>query len=348
MKNKLLFYGELAPNIVHGISLANRLNIDLLSKVYDITIVEEETDLKNHNKSSKSKVKKIFSYMNNIFKLNRKNNYTYFYTVFALSTFGSLKTLFVLLAYKLSGKGKIILHIHRGDFSIFYNKNILNKIVSKLIFLFTHRLAVLSKNQKLEFTRYFNENKIYVVENSLIEEYQFDKLNIGSEKFIYISNYIKEKGIFELLEVFKEFDDKYLECYGGFVNNEKEIREYKSKSIKINGFINGKDKFEKINSSDALILPSWNEGQPTIILEAMMMGTIVLTTKVGLVNELLGEEYPFYFEPKNKFSLQKCIKKFASYKNKDELSKKLKKSYFEKYSKKIHEEKLLKVFGVKT
>lgn len=94
-----------------------------------------------------------------------------------------------------------------------------------------------------------------------------------------------------------------------------------------------------------MILPSWNEGQPTIILEAMMMGTIILTTKVGLIGELLGDDYPFYFEPKNKKSLNICINKFVKYDKKEELSKELKKMYFENYSKEIHKEKLLKVFG---
>ena len=93
-----------------------------------------------------------------------------------------------------------------------------------------------------------------------------------------------------------------------------------------------------------MILPSWNEGQPTIILEAMMMGTIILTTKVGLIGELLGDDYPFYFEPRDVASLRECISRFIEYKKKEELSNELKKIYFDNYSKKIHKEKLLKVF----
>ena len=39
--NRILFFGELAPNIVHGISLANKLNIDLLGDSFDVKVVEE-------------------------------------------------------------------------------------------------------------------------------------------------------------------------------------------------------------------------------------------------------------------------------------------------------------------
>lgn len=344
MKSKILFFGELSPNIVHGISLANKLNIDLLNDSFDVDAVEEKSDFKEYGKRNSSKIKKMFSYTKEIFSLNRKNKYCYFYTVFSLSTFGSLKTLFVMLAYVLSGKGQVVLHIHRGDFEVFYSKNNLNQFISKLVFKMTDRLIVLSQNQKKEFSNYFQKENIYVVENSLSEEYTLDKSAIGSSKFLYISNYIKEKGIFELLDVFGEYDDKYLECFGGFVNNENEIRSYENNNIKINGFINGVEKFQKINKSDALILPSWNEGQPTIILEAMMMGTIILTTKVGLIGELLGDDYPFYFEPRDVASLRECISRFIEYKKKEELSNELKKIYFDNYSKKIHKEKLLKVF----
>jgi len=346
VENRILFFGELAPNIVHGISLANRLNIDLLNDSFDVDIVEEKSDFREYGKRNSSKIKKMFSYAKEIFSLNKKNKHSYFYTVFSLSTFGSLKTLFVILAYVLSGNGQVVLHIHRGDFEVFYSKNILNKFISKVVFKMTDKLIVLSENQKKEFSKYFPKENIYVVENSLSKEYTFDKNLINSNKFLYISNYIKEKGIFELLEVFKKYDDKYLECFGGFVNNEDEIRSYESETIKINNFINGKEKFQKINKSDALILPSWNEGQPTIILEAIIMGTIVLTTKVGLIGELLGEDYPFYFKSRDIQSLKECIARFEVFENKDELSESLKSMYFNKYSKGVHSKKLLKVFEV--
>jgi len=343
MKNTILFFGEMVPNITHGISLANKLNIDLLGKKFDVGIVEEKSNFKEYNKKITSKIKKFISSVQEIFSLNKKNQYNFFYTVFSLSTFGSVKTLGSIFSFKLSGEGKIILHIHRGDFKVFYKKSFINILITKLIFNFTDILIVLSENQKQEFSTYFDNNNIFVLENSLNNECEFNEIK-KKKKFIYISNYIKEKGIFELLEVFSNNKNLSLECFGGFVNNEINIKKYESINIKINGFINGEDKYKNIYEAEALILPSWNEGQPTIILESMMMGTIVLTTNVGLVNEMLGDDYPFYFEPKNIHSLNKCIEKFKFYEYKDELSLKLRDAYREKYSKSIHKEKLLKIF----
>lgn len=161
MKNKILFFGGLAPQIVHGISLANKLNTDLSSDTFDMEIVEEKSNLKEHNKSSNSKIKKIFSYAGEIYKINKKNKYDFFYTIFSLSTLGSLKTLLVMLAYILSGKKEVVLHIHRGDFKIFYERNYFNKFISKLIFKMVNKLIVLSPNQKEEFSGYIDK-KIYM------------------------------------------------------------------------------------------------------------------------------------------------------------------------------------------
>jgi hypothetical protein len=43
---KILFFGELAPNIVHGISLSSKLNIDILNKHFIVDAIEEKSGLK--------------------------------------------------------------------------------------------------------------------------------------------------------------------------------------------------------------------------------------------------------------------------------------------------------------
>ena len=343
--NKVLFFGELAPGVIHGISLSNKLNIDLMSKHSEVYTVEERTDLAEHGKRNTSKVVRAFRQIKQIYSLNRLKRCDYFYTVFSLSTFGSLKTLGSLIVFRISGKGRIVLHIHRGDFEHFYDKNILNKCITKLIFRFTRRLVVLSEQQKSQLADYIDYKKIYVLENSLNTEYDFVNELDGKDNFIFISNYIAEKGIYELLDVFKKNRDINLKCFGSFVNNKDAIEKYNCENIEINSFLTGDDKFQEIHKSDALILPSWNEGQPTIILEAMMVGTIVLTTKIGLIEEMLGADYPFYFDARNTDSLEKCINKFRDYTEKEEVSLKLKNIYLKNYSKDTHEKKLMRIFA---
>ncbi|MFK8029508.1 MAG: glycosyltransferase family 4 protein [Gammaproteobacteria bacterium] len=344
-RKKVLFFGELAPGVVHGISLSNRLNVDLLSQHTEMHIIEELTDLAAHGKRNRSKFLGAFRSIKKIFTLNRLNRCDYLYTVFSLSTFGSLKTLGSLIGFRSSGKGQVVLHIHRGDFHAFYNRSVVNRWIATLVFWLTDKLIVLSERQKDYFVRYVDEKKLRVLENSLNTEHEFSDRTVGDSKFIFISNYIEEKGVFELLDVFEKNNEIELKCFGRFVNNQDAIEKYSSQTIHIQSFIDGEEKFRQIHESDALILPSWNEGQPTIILEAMMVGTIVLTTRVGLIGEMLGDDYPFYFDEKNSDSLKLCIAKFRSYKDKEELSRKLKDNYRQHYSKDMHEQKLLRIFS---
>lgn len=352
MRNlSLLFFGELPPNIIHGISLSNKLNIDILKENITVDIIEEKTSLKQHNKKSLSKIINIFQYSFKIFRKNKIHRYDYFYTVFSLSTFGSIKTILSLLSFSLSGSGAKVLHIHRGDFLSFYNKLFLNKLISKLIFILIDKLIVLSAGQKEEFSHFYKNENIYVLENSLNKEYIFTKNGFEGKQFIFISNYLKEKGIYELLGAFKNLEnngiDFHLDCYGSFRNEEekKKILSFQSNKIIINGFINEKNKFKKISDADCLILPSWNEGQPTIILEAMSQGTIILTTRVGLISEILGEKYIFYFDEKNMLSLESCILKYIHYREKESLSRDLREKYKKYFSLDMHKRKLMDIIN---
>jgi glycosyltransferase involved in cell wall biosynthesis len=346
---KILFYGELYPDVVHGVSISNRLNIDLLSSSEEVDIIQEQTQVDSIGKTSLAKIDALFSSILRVRKQSHAESYKVFYMVISLSLFGILKTLLVIYSFSLKEHGQIILHLHRGDFVSFYKRHWLNSILIKLCFRRVGRLIVLSENQKNEMAVFFPKRSIFVVENSVLEENKIpifsDKVGFSSQ-FLFISNYIKEKGVYDLFSAFEELGDVNLTCYGAFNHNQADLLALKTCNIKINPSIIGLEKFEAIHAADALILPSWNEGQPTIILEAMMLGTLVLTTKVGLIGELLGEDYPFYFNAKNSRDLVACITRFLEYENKEELSKKLKQRYFNFYSQESHQKKLFKAFSI--
>lgn len=346
---KILFFGELYPDVVHGISISNRLNLDLLSQIngIDIDVIQEVSHINLINPISPTKIKSFLNSLFQICLISRKKKYEIFYLTISLSCFGLLKTVLCLYLYSLKRSGQIILHLHRGDFVEFYTKNSLYRLLVKLCFNRANSLIVLSELQKSEMSAYFPSNFIFVVENTVLEEKQLPVYKVKDSfhsRFIYISNYIEQKGIFDLLAAFEKIDGVELDCYGGFAGNEAELRCRECNRIRINPTIIGVKKFNAIHDSDALILPSWNEGQPTIILEAMLVGTPILTTKVGFIIELLGADYPFYFLPQNPVDLVDCIKKFISFENKSDLSLKLQARYFELFSQAHHRHKLYKAF----
>jgi len=348
---KVLFFGELFPDVVHGVSIANRLNLDLLSKVIEVDIIQEKTKVDSVNKASYSKIKELLTAISKIWKQSRVVPYQSFYIVISLSLFGMLKTLLAVHAFSFNAGGGIVMHLHRGDFVVFYHHHWLSRLLIKLCFRRIRRLVVLSENQKQEMAAYFPEDSIFVVENAVLDEANlpaYQTKTVFNNQFIFISNYFKEKGIYDLLAAFLQLERLALTCYGAFNQNESELKALalQHDCITINSTISGQAKFDAIHQADALILPSWNEGQPTVILEAMMVGTPVLTTKVGLISELLGEDYPFYFKANSPQDLADCVLRFKDYSDKLGLSKALQKRYFEDYSQFNHQRRLFNVFNV--
>ena len=70
------------------------------------------------------------------------------------------------------------------------------------------------------------------------------------------------------------------------------IREHQLESIvSYEGWIAGQKKIECLNWEDVYILPSYNEGLPIAILEAMAYHHPVISTPVGGIPEILKDGY---------------------------------------------------------
>lgn len=345
---KLLFFGELAPRVVHGVSLANSLNVEVLSSEASVEVIEERTRISSIGKASIGKLIGILSSVFSILRKSYRNDYDAFYLVLSLSKLGACKTLLAVFSFSLFSKGQVVLHLHRGDFWQFWRKSWFHRVLICGCFFLSEKLIVLSEKQRYSMRNFSDRISICVVENSVMEEKTLDRFLPKFEfrgKFLFISNYMKEKGIYDLLCGFPRSNDCALDCHGSFANNEKELQSLESDNVRVYSRIDGAEKFKKLYEADALILPSWNEGQPTIILEAMMVGTPVLTTKVGLIEELLGEDYPFYFEERSPDALAECVVKFMEFQGKAELSAELQEKYFKLYGNERHKESLLSVFA---
>jgi len=349
----LFFFGELPPTAVHGISLSNELNIKILSDYFKIKIVEEVVPLRLHNKFSIMKIciqgKNILHAVSNLIFFK----YDLLYLCYSVSFFGSLKNLIIIKTYKFFNEtGVVVVHLHRGDFYC-YIKNKKNKFISEKILNSVDKMICLSEKYIKYFNRYKNleakilRNTVYVSDNYKNNENENENENIN---IIYLSNYIKEKGIIDLLKAFSVIKNKYphvfLSCYGNFSDPslKTEICSFNSNQISINGPIYGRDKFRKISESNLLILPSWSEGQPLILLEAMALGVPILTTSTGDIYEMLGEDYQFIYSPGDINALTYMIIDFLDFKNPRKISKYFIDRFSKYYSPESHRKNLLNIF----
>lgn len=202
--------------------------------------------------------------------------------------------MFIRLAKKC-GK-KVILHEHAADFVDFYNAaNDKAGIVGTINAC--NCLIVLSKSWKEYFVSIgVKERKIRVLNNIVSPpETENRSHNDGKLHLLYMGEISNRKGAFDLLKAINDnkdyFKDKLLLRIGG---NEVDgdIKAYimencLSSFVSYEGWIAGQKKIDCLNWEDVYILPSYNEGLPIAILEAMAYSHPVISTPVGGISEVV-------------------------------------------------------------
>lgn len=131
------------------------------------------------------------------------------------------------------------------------------------------------------------ENRISskIIHNAHIE----DNIKLS---LLFVGRLSKEKGIDVLLKALVPLGGYHLSIAGS--GAEREFLEHQSKELGISNDISflgnvqwGEPLFELMGKSDLLILPSYSEGLPLVILEAMSFGVPVIASNVGGIPEIV-------------------------------------------------------------
>lgn len=110
---------------------------------------------------------------------------------------------------------------------------------------------------------------------------------------LYIGNLLETKGTLDLRDAFAEMQSRAPDL-SVHVVGEGKARAALEENLPSQMTLVGSQPFEKIPSwlaaSDFLVLPSWNEGTPNVVLEALACGRRVVATRVGGIPDLLVDE----------------------------------------------------------
>lgn len=197
----------------------------------------------------------------------------------------------------------VIYHIHGGGFKTFTSQhpNIVKATLAKC------NLAIaLSDTWRNFFINECDCKNVCVIPNIIA----FPIINHTMKKdnrlnLLFLGKVCKEKGIFDLLESIRKYSEPFqgnvrilIGGNGDTDRLEKLIKEYKLENIvTFCGWVNGQQKIELLNKADVYILPSYNEGLPISILEAMSYGMPIISTPVGGIPEIVSEENGFLVQP---------------------------------------------------
>ncbi len=210
-----------------------------------------------------------------------------------------------ILISKILGR-KVFLQIHGGNLNEFLRNNPgIASILIRQILKMPDLIAVLSLEQKKPFAEIGFEKKAKVVPNTVDQTtYRNEKnnnraiFNIPEDWIVVLfmaSHFDKEKGVTELIKAIPLVTQKHKKTIFVFAGGGKEKvamlnycrEENLDKYVKFTGYLNKKDIILLLNSSDIFALPSYSEGFPLVILEAMAAGLPIISTPVGAIPEII-------------------------------------------------------------
>lgn len=185
---------------------------------------------------------------------------------------------------------KVILHIHGGKF-LMTNPN--NRRLKKLI------KAFLSHADELIVLSFFEKKalkELYGIQNALIFPNAVDTSHTTKAtqrsyqkdtflKFIFLGSINKAKGIHiitKALALLKPYFDRFsFDIYGAGPDLEKwlsDLNQLEGLNYKYKGVAKGIQKWDALRKADVFLLPSYGEGLPIAMLEAMAVGCAVVVT----------------------------------------------------------------------
>lgn len=208
---------------------------------------------------------------------------------------------------------KVILHIHGGAFKEYYKTNPtwIQSILDK-----SDCIITLSNEWKHYFKDELGCKNVRIIPNVVPYPSKVDLKKDGKFHLLFLGLISENKGIFNLLDIIKEnridFQNKLILHIGG---NGKalELKEFiKANSlesiVKYEGFVSGNKKIELLNQADAFILPSYIEGLPISILEAMSYSLPIIATNVGGIPEIVeNNKNGFIFPPGDMLRMKNSI-----------------------------------------
>ncbi|MDG5801037.1 glycosyltransferase family 4 protein [Marinilabiliaceae bacterium ANBcel2] len=226
---------------------------------------------------------------------------------FHVASRGSFYRKFILfLLGKYLWRKKVIFHLHGGGFANFYNNG--NFLQKEMINVFINNSNIFISPSKALYNQVHNVLRIKInhsfLPNVIVPPKQVNKIQINKSKklrCLYLGAINDNKGIFDLLKEIGKSD--FLQnnilltiCGGGEVERLKDyiFNEKLSNCTRFLGFVNGKLKEDLFNSNELLILPSYIENFPIVILEAFHYNLPVLATKVGGIPEMVENEVTGY------------------------------------------------------
>lgn len=204
----------------------------------------------------------------------------------------------VLLA-RLLGR-RVVLHIHGAMFHTFLDGLSHPRArLARLVFRLSHRVIALGEQWHTVLAPWAGADKVAVVPNGVPVPEQAIDLASRPPHILCFANYERRKGQADLLQALAGLgrEDVRLSLYG-FESEAGERQRLETLAdelglagqVSIPGPVTGADKDAAVAEASLFVLPSYDEGLPMAMLEAMAAGLPVIVTRVGAIPEAVVDD----------------------------------------------------------
>lgn len=207
------------------------------------------------------------------------------------------KSIFMLLARLF--RVPVILHMHGAEFEHFYRNECGpgRKAFVRYVLNGVDRVVVLSSQWQNVITSIAARARVETIVNPIpIPAAAADARQREPRTLLFLGRFGKRKGIFDLLQaltiVKERFPDVRLRCGGdgdvpGVIARARELG--LTEQVEVLGWVSGAAKERELERAAVYVLPSYAEGLPMGVLEAMAAGVPTITTNVGGIPDAIED-----------------------------------------------------------
>ena len=201
----------------------------------------------------------------------------------------------VIVSFAHAMGKKVIYHVQAGNFHktfeklpSFYQKTLIEQVFNKSTIVF------FETNILINFFKGRISSKVGWLPNTRKRTSSSIKANRYQKRFTFISRVTKTKGILVAIEAFSKLSSDYLlDVYGPIGDDCKELFKNPHKNVTYKGLVDSNEVPNILRTYDYLILPTFHtgEGYPGIILEALEVGTPIITTNWNAIPEIVIHDF---------------------------------------------------------
>ena len=199
---------------------------------------------------------------------------------------------------KLLG-GRVLLHLHGAEFREFYKNECSPKKQAHIrkTFEMSDSVIVLSSQWVGWAKQAFKKSNHIKVLYNAVPCSELKRTHINKGLIVFLGRLGQRKGVLDLINAFvlvkKECPEARLSLGGDgdmeFYRNEVETHGL-SDSVHFHGWVSGADKDQLLEEADIYTLPSYNEGFPMGVIEAMSAGIPVVSTRAGGIPDAITDK----------------------------------------------------------